>query len=159
MKCPLCKKEMVEEDFGTAKVDVCEIGCRGIWFDWSELEALDESDEGFGTALKEALEYPRTKDQNREQLQCPKCGIPMVVHTLGPTADINIDECFQCGGIFLDAGELKAIRDANINGREKSNYVQVLVDGIPDDLIDKERAKQTRENAIRKFMSCLRRYC
>ncbi len=32
MNCPVCSKEMVEEDFGQ-KVFVCENGCKGMWTD------------------------------------------------------------------------------------------------------------------------------
>ena len=35
MNCPICKKEMVEEDFGGVVIDVCKNGCKGIWFDWA----------------------------------------------------------------------------------------------------------------------------
>ena len=80
MQCPVCKTEMIEKDFGDVRVDVCENGCKGIWFDWAELVKLDETNEGFGGALKAALAYPQTNDENRGQLKCPKCGIPMHTH-------------------------------------------------------------------------------
>ncbi|UCD57386.1 MAG: zf-TFIIB domain-containing protein, partial [Candidatus Hydrogenedentota bacterium] len=114
MKCPLCKKEMVEEDFGGVKVDVCVIGCRGMWFDWFELSQLDDKHEGFGNALKEALDYPRVKDERRGEINCPKCGIPMLRHKYESAKEVNVDECYGCGGIFLDSGELKVIRDTHM---------------------------------------------
>ena len=45
MNCPVCGKEMVSEDFGV-NVDVCENGCKGIWFDWGKLAKLDQKNEG-----------------------------------------------------------------------------------------------------------------
>ena len=50
--------------------------------------------------------------QQREDLKtlhhmkCPKCG--MDLHTLSK-GDVEIDTCFSCGGIFLDAGELERL--------------------------------------------------
>jgi len=81
MRCPVCQEEMVEQDFGGVKVDICKDGCKGIWFDWSELSKLDEENEGFGNALKEALDYPRANDEDRGQINCPKCGIPLHAHS------------------------------------------------------------------------------
>ena len=62
MKCPVCSKEMVQENFGV-NVDVCENGCKGIWFDQGELRRLDENNEGLGAALEQALRYPRSNDE------------------------------------------------------------------------------------------------
>ena len=74
MKCPVCGKEMVTENFGV-NVNVCENGCKGIWFDQGELAMLDEKNEGLGAALEAALRYPRHNDGQRGQIKCPKCGI------------------------------------------------------------------------------------
>src|SRR6266480_2257052 len=79
MKCPVCGKEMVTENFGV-NVNVCENGCKGIWFDQGELAMLDEKNEGLGAALEAALHYPRHNDGQRGQIKCPKCGIPMHTH-------------------------------------------------------------------------------
>ena len=56
MKCPVCGKEMVQENFGV-NVDVCENGCKGIWFDQGELRMLDENNEGLGAALENAAPW------------------------------------------------------------------------------------------------------
>ncbi len=48
--------------------------------------------------------------QQREQLKalhymkCPKCGMDLQTLTKG---DVDIDTCFNCHGVFLDAGELE----------------------------------------------------
>ena len=131
MNCPVCKKSMVEEDFGGVNVDVCESGCKGIWFDWSELARLDEGNEGVGQALQAALSYPRSNDESRGQINCPKCDEPMHRHWYKSEKEINIDECYDCGGIFLDSGELKEIRDNHMSEQEESAYLQKLLDNMP----------------------------
>jgi len=41
--------------------------------------------------------------------RCPKCDLPMKKKVLYET--IIIDKCFKCQGVWLDAGELKKIRE------------------------------------------------
>jgi len=112
VNCPVCGKEMVEEDFGGIKVDVCKDGCKGLWFDMLQLPKLDEDHKGFGESLEEALKHPRVAVESQRSIKCPKCNIPMQSHEYKRLKDVDIDECYKCGGVFLDAGKLKAIRDS-----------------------------------------------
>jgi Zn-finger nucleic acid-binding protein len=118
---------MVEEDFGGVLVDVCRKGCKGIWFDWGELKELDENHEGVGRAIEEALKSLRRNDPDRGSLNCPKCGVKMREHKYKNAKEVNVDECYACGGFFLDSGELKQIRDNYMNEDEREVYVQKLV--------------------------------
>lgn len=127
MICPACGISMVEEDFGGILIDVCKNGCKGIWFDWGELKDLDENHEGVCTALEEALKSPRKNDADRDPLKCPKCGMKMREHKYRNTKEVNVDECYACGGFFLDSGELKQIRDNYMSEDERETYVQRLV--------------------------------
>ena len=40
---------------------------------------------------------------------CPNCGTKMVKNHSSINADIEVDECYACGGKFLDNGELLKI--------------------------------------------------
>lgn len=131
MNCPVCRKLMVEEDFGGVLVDVCKNGCKGIWFDGAELKELDESHEGVGRALGEALKSARVNDADRGPLKCPKCGIAMHAHKYSRAKEVNVDECYACGGFFLDSGELRAIREGYMSEEERDAYVQKLIGGAP----------------------------
>lgn len=131
MNCPACGKSMVEEDFGGVFVDVCKNGCKGIWFDWGELKELDQNHEGVGKALDEALKSPRKSDPDRGPLMCPKCGIKMREHKYKHAREVNVDECYSCGGFFLDSGELKQIRDNYMYEDEREAYVRRLVGETP----------------------------
>jgi Zn-finger nucleic acid-binding protein len=150
MICPVCKKNMTEEDFGGVNVDVCRDGCKGMWFDWFELSKLDESNEGLGDALQEALQFPRVNDENRGQINCPKCGLLMHRHPYMYDKGVTIDECYKCGGIFLDSGELTDIRMHHMSEQDEAAYVQKLINQAPSEqreLIEEERLKQ-RSDAI-----------
>ena len=157
MNCPACGALMVEEDFGGVQVDVCRNGCRGIWFDWGELKELDENHEGFGAALEEALKSPRVNDANREQLKCPKCEIGMHVHKYSSAKEVSVDECYGCGGFFLDSGELKEIRDNYMSEQEQEAYMQKLLGEKPvykEMGIDAEKS-QLRTKACMKLSGIL----
>jgi Zn-finger nucleic acid-binding protein len=158
MECPVCSKEMVEQDFGGIKVDVCKDGCKGIWFDWAELIKLDEKNEGFGTALEEALHYPLKNDENRGTIKCPKCGIQMHTHKYQSSKEINVDECYVCGGFFLDSGEIKAIRDTFMNEEDEEKYTETLLKDIPAYQEAKKNLEKEklRAQAIRNYTRFLR---
>lgn len=131
MDCPACGKSMVEECFGNIRVDVCKSGCKGIWFDWGELKELDTSGKGSGEALEEALKSPRFNDVGRGQLKCPKCGMAMHAHKYRSAKEVNVDECYGCGGFFLDSGELREIREHHMSSEERDAYIQKLVTDTP----------------------------
>ena len=158
MKCPVCKTEMTEQDFGGVKIDVCKDGCKGMWFDWFELTKLDEKNEGFGETLQEALKYPRANDENRGQINCPKCSIPMQVHKYQSAKEVNVDECYKCAGFFLDSGELKAIRDNFMSEQEQEAYSEKLLAEIPDyaKALEDVEKKTARAKAIRNLTKFMR---
>ena len=132
MNCPVCNDIMVEKDFGGVMVDICEDGCKGIWFDWMELIRLDEENEGFGEALIAAMNHPRANDENRDPLKCPKCTLVMRAHKYQSSKEVNVDECYQCGGFFLDSGELRVIKESFLSEEEREQYVQKLLSEMPE---------------------------
>lgn len=160
MNCPVCEKPMVEEDFGGVQVDVCKDGCKGIWFDWLELVRLDENSEGAGAALEEALRSPRVNDADRGQLNCPKCQMAMQMHKYKSAKEVNVDECYGCGGFFLDSGELQEVRDSYMTEEEEDAYVQKLLEEVPEYQAMKEemaaQKAEQREAAGRKLGRLLR---
>ena len=158
MKCPVCSKQMLQKDFGGVAVDVCAEGCKGIWFDWFELSKLDERNEGEGQALQEALKNSRVNDASRSPIRCPKCGLPLHAHKYPSDKEMNVDECYQCGGFFLDSGELKVIREHSMTPEEEERYCQKLMDENPlfaQAKKDLEKEK-IRNEAIRRYTRFIR---
>jgi uncharacterized protein len=112
MECPLCKKAMKLVRIGNVMIDECADGCHGLWFDIKELQSLDEKHEGAGKDLERILGYGRAKDDDQKRrVTCPLCKVEMDRHEYIDRSKIYIDECFNCGGIWLDKGELAAIRE------------------------------------------------
>lgn len=165
MECPVCQKTMTEQDFGGVKVDVCNAGCKGIWFDWLELKNLDEKNEGMGDLLKQALNSEHHKDVNRDRINCPKCQHPMAAHFYQSSKEVTVDECYQCGGFYLDSGELEIIRENFMSEQDRDEYVKHLISRIPEVAIAKSElaadkmkvnpAAAYRAQAVAKFVGML----
>lgn len=111
--CPACKKALKTVTICDTELEACVDGCGGIWFDSAELFRVDEQGEGESDPnLQKLLSFsPQASTENREKLVCIKCGIKMRRHEFRESSQIFVDECYDCGGIWLDGGELKAIRE------------------------------------------------
>jgi uncharacterized protein len=140
MKCPACGHDLKEKKVSPQlTVDVCEGGCGGIWFDNYELAKLDEKREALGDAL---LHIPRNASPpaGAQRRSCPRCsGIKMMRHPYALGVKIEIDRCGNCNGIWLDAGELAAIRN---QCKSESEREQAAVD-LAAKVIKKFEGKQS----------------
>src|SRR5436190_8679264 len=111
MKCPACFNELTSLQVGNVTVDVCQGGCGGIWFDEFELERVDDQTEAAGEAMLHIKRDPSVQVDSTRKRSCPKCeGIKLKKHFFSAQRRIEVDECPNCGGYWLDAGELAQIR-------------------------------------------------
>jgi uncharacterized protein len=157
MICPVCNAEMVVKDFGGVKVHVCN-GCKGIWFDQGELRKLDKNNKALNSALEDALKSPRNNNNQRGPIKCPKCAIPMQTHKYAKAKEVNVDECYGCGGFFLDYGELTENRDNYMSDAETDAYFkQLLNDPAHGDMQQELDAQMRRTEALQAFTSMLTR--
>ena len=111
MKCPGCFNELTEFQVGDFAVDVCQGGRGGIWFDAFELQQVDEECEIAGESLLHIQRDERLiVDQSRKR-ECPRCaGVKLHRHFFSAKRRVEVDRCPNCGGYWLDAGELALIR-------------------------------------------------
>ena len=149
---------MTEQDFGGVKVNVCTDGCKGLWLEWFALIKLDEKNEGLGDALQQALHYPRVNDETRGALNCPKCHIAMHRHLSKSDKEVSIDECYNCGGFFLDSGELNEIREHHMSEAEENAYADNMLTNLPSyqQAANKEAHEKSRANAIANYTRFMR---
>ena len=111
MKCPACFNELTELQIGSVRVDACQGGCGGIWFDAFELQQVDESHEPAGERLVDITRDERVQVDFSRKRECPRCpGIKLHRHFFSAKRRVELDECPNCAGYWLDAGELAAIR-------------------------------------------------
>ncbi len=111
MICPACFNELTETQVGAVVVDVCRGGCGGIWFDAFELQRVDEQHETAGEPLLNIPHDPSLKVDFARKRACPRCeGIKLKRHFFSARRQVEVDHCPNCGGYWLDAGELEKIR-------------------------------------------------
>jgi len=107
INCPACGKEMQKIylfDKGI-NIDICTFGCGGIYFDNQELQQFNqEHDTDEIDRIYKGLTFTPA-DQSQKRI-CP-CGTPMAKHYA--PGGVQIDNCYNCGGVFLDYGELDMI--------------------------------------------------
>jgi Zn-finger nucleic acid-binding protein len=111
MKCPACHNELSALQTGSLVVDVCRGGCGGIWFDAFELQRVDEEEETAGEMLLHIERDPRVVVDALRKRECPRCtAVKLHRHFFSAKRSVEVDECPNCGGYWLDAGELASIR-------------------------------------------------
>ena len=91
--------------------DVCE-DCGGLWLDRLELARFERTDNAFGDALVAHLsQFPPALVDHSVRLNCPHHrAVVMLRRRFSAASPVEIDECPQCGGIWLDTDELAQIR-------------------------------------------------
>lgn len=142
INCPNCGNEMVALQISGIEIEFCRGGCLGVWFDNYELVKLDEVHEGSGEELAEILSAQRDDSTKPEKLICPKCDVPMKRRKYSYGSDVEIDNCYSCNGIFLDSGELTAIRENYAQIQEAS---QEFIEKVDRDL-KKHREEEAQLN-------------
>ena len=112
LKCPACQKVMKKIFIPKEgiNVDVCVDGCGGMFFDNRELKDFDEANENIDEILNAIKGKTFTPVDTNNKRVCPACGANMVKNFSSAKHQFTIDECYSCGGKFLDAGELVSMR-------------------------------------------------
>jgi uncharacterized protein len=109
MKCPACKGPLREKGAGGMTLDMCWGGCGGIWFDPAELERVDAR---AATTLHTVWQAPNKKVVLTEPRICPRCpGQVLDRRWFSAAGKVEIDQCPECRGIWLDAGEFTRIAE------------------------------------------------
>ncbi len=105
--CPRCHVPLEEEKRPVlgpdVKVDVCP-KCTGTYLDKGEIRRLTGSH-----ALHKFLTKYVGIDSDSE-IVCPGCGGIMDLEEAG---GVKVDVCLNCFGLWLDAGELEALKDTD----------------------------------------------
>ncbi len=128
MRCPRTGSELKSIDIGGVSVDVSR-ECGGVFFDSCELQHFDEKHEIRGEVLAEHLsQFHSPLLDETERIECPKCpDVVMMRRYFSPKRMPEIDECPQCGGIWLDVEELKTLRDIYLPERESKVLTAKLI--------------------------------
>ena len=143
MNCPACAHELTPLSVGDLTVDACEGGCGGIWFDHYELRKADAVSDHLADPLLDIKCDPSHVVDRTKRYGCPKCadGVVMMRHFWSVKRETTIDECPECGGIFLDGGELAQIRAEFPSEAAKHAAADVYFHGVVDPIFDDARER------------------
>lgn len=109
MNCPKCSDtDLKQEQYEGVAVHRCP-NCQGLFLDHDDLGKLLALEDINGIDNPEFTEISERQDMVTGR--CGRCGVEMEP-VWGP-ANMRLDRCPQCKGVFLDQGELAAVkRDA-----------------------------------------------
>jgi Zn-finger nucleic acid-binding protein len=106
--CPRCNGPLTAGEAYGRTIPTCA-QCGGRWLDPSDLRAiLDEA------PLPAASPAPRAPIDltAAEGLSCPICATSMEPFNYAGDSGVILDRCHNCGGLWLDPGELEAVLTA-----------------------------------------------
>lgn len=157
--CPVCGMKMLKVYMPEQGVfiDVCSEGCGGIFFDNREFNKFDEPHEDI-SPLEEVLKNKKFSEVNDSEIRyCPVCGQKMVKNYASAKHEVQVDECYNCGGKFLDYNELNKIR-AQYNTEEEraADVIKKLYSIVGDELIDYDESfknKMQNESFMSRFIN------
>lgn len=106
-KCPVCNIELKVTSLHGEEVDRCS-QCNGIYFDKGELESVIHLVKLFkNIKLNEEDIYTITEEEESRELKCP---VDNKVMDKKDIAGLIVDICPECEGIWLDNGEISALK-------------------------------------------------
>ena len=106
-KCYECNENMEEITLHGEIIDRCP-KCRALFFDKGELENIIHIVELFQSLPLDENEIDDVPEIEHDRIvKCPEDGLPMTPKEIG---GITIDNCEECGGIWLDHGEIAALK-------------------------------------------------
>ncbi len=105
--CPNCQVPLTTRCIKHQSIDHCG-KCGGHFFDDGELEALNEVFEHYESVVLDEPELERVSQAEIDRIvHCPADDSPMTPEMFTGT---TLDRCPKCDGIWLDGGELTALR-------------------------------------------------
>ena len=114
-QCPNCQVPLRRRCIEHQVIDVC-CGCGGQFFDDGELEALSAVFRHYEAVVLDEPELDRVPQAEKDRaVACPADGAAMGPEVLAGTV---LDRCPECDGIWLDGGEMTALRLAEASIRE-----------------------------------------
>ncbi len=119
--CPACNAPLESRRLHGQEVDRCG-ACRGVYFDAGELEAVIGLVREFQEVQLDEPEIESARDREPARtLVCPADGEAMDKYEIGGEV---VDRCPLCSGIWLDDGEVAALKLAEQHIR---SYIDLYI--------------------------------
>lgn len=111
--CPKCRAPMKHLRIGDVVVDRC-YACAGLWLDALEKDKLTADRKAAAAADRP----PDTRSNvTRGGLKCPRDKSDLIMMCDPAQPHVLFESCTVCGGVFLDAGELKDLSERTLRER------------------------------------------
>jgi len=161
MECPACSNPLQQMTVSDVTVDVCKGGCGGIWFDNFEIKKFDEPHESAGQQLLDIERDENVTIDYTKRLNCPKCGdVVMMRHFFSVKKQVQVDECPNCGGFWLDCGELGKIRKLFKTEEERHKAAEQYFNELFGDKLAAMRAEdEAKLEKAKKIANIFRFIC
>ena len=112
MLCPNCDVILSRRAFRGLTLDVCP-DCTGTWLDAGELSALAEFTPEELRQVQDDAAAKRTGVSAlwnaNPTLMCPRCCVSLAAPAMLFGADVPLDSCVHCNGVWVGAGNMAAI--------------------------------------------------
>jgi len=120
IKCPKCdiymRKQEIEVPGLNITLDFC-IQCHSYWFDKGELNRY------IGTSVVDRSLKRRSGIDSWGKPNCPRCSGRMTMKFI---EELEIDHCEDCGGIWLDHGELKSLQEKDLDAIKEKRVREIV---------------------------------
>ena len=130
MVCPDCHEPLVVVELEGVEIDRC-VACRGTWLDAGELEQIVELAGIEPGRISAAIDS--TRRERRGRRRCPRCNRKMDIVSIGQ--GVELDHCPIGHGLWLDAGEIRAVV-RSFSGGEEGVVAQFFADLFRHDLAE-----------------------
>jgi Zn-finger nucleic acid-binding protein len=119
LTCPACRADLTPYrcEVSSLEIDCC-FECRGLWFDRNELRRFFSSPKLYKKFRLPEIDFQPGKPANPPAARlCPRC--PSQALSEVTVADVVVDECGNCKGIWLDSGEICRLIEIQKQGKLK----------------------------------------
>lgn len=120
LKCPACTNDLTPytDDLTKLVIDGC-FYCGGLWFDEDELRKLFTSPKLRSKFLFPSNTFRVNIKDAPEVRKCCRCEDHALKEV--DTGEVKVDECSNCRGIWLDAGEILRLVELHDKGEFEKN--------------------------------------
>ena len=111
--CPECRIPLESLMFRDIELDGCQ-QCGGIWFDDGELKKVQKSSDQLVLQFLESRVKASSvvvPDNSGNWKICPNCNERLTPYIYQYTSNIELDECDECFGVWVQDGELAKISE------------------------------------------------
>ncbi len=152
-QCPDCQIELRTENLLGIDLDVCP-DCAGIYFDDGEMMNLkDLGDDAFSELDDMVLpddDVDLEEEIGTSKRMCPGCKEVMHEYNYLYTSKVRLDACPDCGGTWVEHGELTAMQQALADAKNQPINESLMRRLVHERVVAEEMAKHEERIARQK---------